>query len=158
MSRRRNQQQQVIDPAELDIPQLEQFKGGLQAELQSIQGAIQEMSQANESLMMAQLSCDQVKDTILEKDLDVMVPMTNFLFVRGKLIPEADVMVDLEMIEMSPEKATEHFSRRGESLKTHLSRVGETMSVKEIQFIRISKELEERMQQLSIQNKMNFLE
>ena len=40
MSRR--QQQQVIDPAELDIPQLEQFKGGLQAELQSIQGAIQD--------------------------------------------------------------------------------------------------------------------
>ena len=92
MSRRRNQQQQVIDPAELDIPQLEQFKaglvqqevkrqerfqGGLQAELQSIQGAIQEMSQANESLMMAQLSCDQIKDTILEKDLDVMVPMTS---------------------------------------------------------------------------------
>jgi len=69
-------QQQVIDPAELDIPQLEQFKGGLQAELQSIQGAIEEMSKANESLMMAQLSCDQVKDTILEKDLEVMVPMT----------------------------------------------------------------------------------
>ena len=69
-------QPQVIDPAELDIAQLEQFKGGLQAELQSIQGAIQEMSQANESLMMAQLSCDQVKDTILEEDLEVFVPMT----------------------------------------------------------------------------------
>ena len=70
------EQQRVIDPAELDVPQLEQFKGGLQAELQSIQGAIQEMSQANESLMMAQLSCDQVKDTILENDLEVLVPMT----------------------------------------------------------------------------------
>lgn len=139
MSRRRNMQQQVIDPAELDIPQLEQFKGGLQAELQSIQGAIQEMSQANESLMMAQLSCDQVKDTILEKDLEVMVPMTgkalfyrncdiflDLLFVRGKIIPDANIMVDLGadcMIEMSPEKATEHFARRGESLKTHLGLV-----------------------------------
>ncbi|CBY36364.1 unnamed protein product [Oikopleura dioica] len=154
-------QQQVIDPAELDIPQLEQFKGGLQAELQSIQGAIEEMSKANESLMMAQLSCDQVKDTILEKDLEVMVPMTDLLFVRGKIIPDANVMVDLGadcMIEMSPEKATEHFARRGESLKTHLGNVGETMSVKEIQFIRISKELEERMAQLKLQNKMNFLE
>jgi len=40
----------------------------------------------------------------------------------------------------------------------YFSNVGETMSVKEIQFIRISKELEERMAQLKLQNKMNFLE
>jgi len=147
----------VLDPTELDLPQLQQIQQGLEGDIQFMQNASRELLKAAEGLMMCKLATEQIKETTEENDFDVLVPMTDTLIVRGKLAAQPDFLVDLgsnTMMRKNAEEANTFFDKRSAMVRHSFEEINQKLSVREVQYIRIKKEVDGRLEQKKLYDRI----
>ena len=67
----------------------------LRDELEGMNQARFNMTKIAEILLDAKLTLEQVKDTKEENDLELLVPLSEMMFVKGRLIRDAPTLIDL---------------------------------------------------------------
>lgn len=78
---------------ELNIEQLKQIKQQFDEELQHLTSAFQSLKVAQSKFTAAILALDDIK--LLNKDKNILIPLTTSLYVPGKLLDSENVLVDI---------------------------------------------------------------
>lgn len=63
--------------------------------MQYLKGAVGQLSGLGETLIMAKLAAEQLKETTEEDDRDILVPVTELLYIRGRLVRPQQFLVDI---------------------------------------------------------------
>ena len=79
----------------LEPDAIRQLHQNLQYQLEEMNQARFNMTKIAELLLDAKLTLEQVKDTKEEDDLELLVPMSGMMYVKGKLIRDASTLIDV---------------------------------------------------------------
>lgn len=82
-----------VNLATLSVQQLDQFKGQCIQEIQLLQQSLSNLKMVQQSFISSEQSIEQLKP--IEKNKEMLVPLTGSLYVPGKLISNDRVLVDI---------------------------------------------------------------
>ncbi|KAJ3517651.1 hypothetical protein NMY22_g13915 [Coprinellus aureogranulatus] len=124
--------QQVVNIADLDIPQLSDVKKQLEEELSHLTNSFAQLKQAQNKFKQC---IENVKELGVKenKDKSILVPLTNSLYLPGKLVNPDHVIVDVGTgyyVKKSHEQATKHYSQKVSYIQSNLERLEETIQKK----------------------------
>lgn len=102
-----------INLTKLSIQQLDQLKTQLTQELGVLQESLGRLKMVQQSFLSSDTSLDQLKN--VEKNKEILVPLTGSLYVPGKLIAHEKVLVDIGTgyyVNKSVDEAKKYFEKK----------------------------------------------
>ncbi|KAJ3329975.1 subunit of tubulin prefoldin [Blyttiomyces sp. JEL0837] len=123
-----------INLSDLPLPQLKAVREQMEEELQHLTGSYAHLKQAqvkfNDSTESLQAICGKA-------DGEIMIPLTNSLYVPGKLADVDHVIVDVGtgyMMEKTIDEAKEFYKGKVTYLREKLEQLQETITMREQQY------------------------
>ena len=107
------QKGEQINLSKLSIQQLDQLKTQLNQELNVLQESLSRLKMVQQSFVSSEQSLEQLKS--VEKNKEILVPLTGSLYVPGKLIAQERVLVDIGTgyyVHKSLEDARKYFEKK----------------------------------------------
>jgi len=124
--------QTQINVADLDLPQLTEVKRQLDEELSHLSSSFAQLSKAQAKFKACVENVAEVNPN--NKDKTILVPLTNSLYVPGKLSDPENVIVDIGTgyyVTKSRADATKHYQKKMDFVKSNLERLQETIEKKQ---------------------------
>ncbi|KAH9938797.1 Prefoldin alpha subunit [Epithele typhae] len=121
-----------INIADLDVPQLADVRRQLEEELNHLSNSYAQLRQAQAKFRSCIDNVAEVKPA--NKDKTVLVPLTNSLYVPGKLTDVENVIVDVGtgyFVKKTRAEATKHYESKVEYIRTNLEALQETIQKKQ---------------------------
>ncbi|KAH9475135.1 putative prefoldin subunit 5 [Psilocybe cubensis] len=125
------QPQQTISVADLDIAQLSEVRKQLEEELNHLTNSFAQLKQAQAKFKTCLDNVNQVKPE--HKSKTILVPLTNSLYVPGKLSDSEHVIVDIGTgyyVRKTRAEAAKHYSSKVEYIRTNVDTLEETINKK----------------------------
>ncbi|TFK22537.1 prefoldin subunit 5 [Coprinopsis marcescibilis] len=123
--------QQVIDISSLDIAQLGEIKKQLEDELNHLTNSFAKLKQAQSKFKAC---VDNVKEVKAENaNKSILVPLTNSLYVPGKLVDTEHVIVDVGtgyFVKKTRPQAQTYYQSKIEYLQTNIEKLEEAINRK----------------------------
>ena len=82
-----------VNLATLSMEQLKQFQGQCVQEVQILQQSLSNLKMVQSSFLSSESALEQMKP--IEKNKEILVPLTGSLYVPGRLISSDRVLVDI---------------------------------------------------------------
>ncbi|KAM5541534.1 hypothetical protein V8D89_004724 [Ganoderma adspersum] len=125
-------QPQQINVTDLDVPQLADVRKQLEEELTHLSNSYAQLRQAQAKFKACIENVGQVKPENKEKT--ILVPLTNSLYVPGKLRDLEHVIVDVGTgyyVKKTRAQALKHYESKVEYIRTNLEALQETIQKKQ---------------------------
>ncbi|TBU38886.1 Prefoldin-domain-containing protein [Dichomitus squalens] len=125
-------QPQQINVTDLDVPQLADVRRQLEEELTHLSNSYAQLRQAQAKFKACIDNVGQVKPENKEKT--ILVPLTNSLYVPGKLLDVEHVIVDVGTgyyVKKTRPQAMKHYESKVEYIRTNLEALQETIQKKQ---------------------------
>ncbi|KAF5349960.1 hypothetical protein D9756_009242 [Leucocoprinus leucothites] len=125
------QQSQTINISDLDISQLADIKKQLEDELNHLTSSFAQLKQAQAKFRTCIDNINEVKPQ--NKDKVILVPLTNSLYVPGKLSDVEHVIVDVGtgyFIKKTRSQAVTYYTKKVDYIKTNLETLEDTLGKK----------------------------
>ncbi|KAF7760698.1 hypothetical protein Agabi119p4_10107 [Agaricus bisporus var. burnettii] len=126
-----SQQPQTISINDLDISQLADIKKQLEEELNHLTSSFAQLKQAQAKFKSCIDNITEVKPQ--NKDKVILVPLTNSLYVPGKLSDVDNVIVDIGtgyFVKKTRPQAIKYYKGKVDYIKTNLDALEETIGKK----------------------------
>ncbi|KAG9004062.1 subunit of tubulin prefoldin [Tulasnella sp. JGI-2019a] len=126
MSQPGNQQ---VNVADLDLSQLQDVKRQLDEELQHLSSSFAQLSKAQARFKSCVENVNEVN-----KGKTILVPLSNSLYVPGKLSDPEHVIVDVGTgyyVKKTREEATKHYQSKADFVRTNLQTLQDTIEKKQ---------------------------
>ncbi|KAI8976339.1 Prefoldin-domain-containing protein [Trametes punicea] len=123
---------QQINVTDLDVPQLADVRRQLEEELTHLSNSYAQLRQAQAKFRACMENVAQVKPE--NKDKTILVPLTNSLYVPGKLQETDHVIVDVGTgyyVKKTRAQAMKHYESKVEYIRTNLEALQETIQKKQ---------------------------
>ncbi|KAF8639260.1 hypothetical protein AX16_010332 [Volvariella volvacea WC 439] len=124
-------QQQTINAADLDISQLAEVRRQLEEEINHLTNSFTQLKQAQSKFKACIDSVVEVKPQ--NKDKSILVPLTNSLYVPGKLSNPDWVIVDVGTgyyVKKTREQATKYYNAKVDYIRKNLEALEGTITQK----------------------------
>jgi len=124
--------QQQISVTDLDIPQLADVRRQLDEELTHLTNSFTQLKQVQAKFRSCIDNVAEVKPS--NKDTTILVPLTNSLYVPGKLNDLNNVIVDVGTgyyVKKTRAQATKHYQSKVDYLQSNLETLQETILKKQ---------------------------
>jgi len=124
--------QQTIDIADLETPQLLEVKRQLDQELEHLTSSFGQLKQAQAKFKSCAENVSQL--TSSTSDRTVLVPLTNSLYVPGKISDKSNVIVDIGtgyFVKKSTAEATAHYKGKVDFVTKNLESLQEAIQKKQ---------------------------
>ncbi|KAI0631777.1 Prefoldin-domain-containing protein [Trametes polyzona] len=125
---------QQINVTDLDVPQLAEVRRQLEEELTHLSNSYAQLRQAQAKFRACIDNVGQVKPENKEIDKTILVPLTNSLYVPGKLNDTEHVIVDVGTgyyVKKTRAQALKHYESKVEFIRTNLEALQETIQKKQ---------------------------
>ncbi|KAJ7199701.1 Prefoldin alpha subunit [Mycena pura] len=122
---------QQISLADLDLEQLADVRRQLEEELNHLTNSFAQLKQAQAKFKACIENVGEVKPA--NKDKTILVPLTNSLYVPGKLSDAEHVIVDVGtgyFVKKTRASAVKHYSAKVEFIQSNLETLEETIAKK----------------------------
>jgi len=139
--------QQQIKVTDLDVPQLADVRRQLDEELTHISNSFSQLRQAQAKFRSCMDNVAEVKPS--DKDTTILVPLTNSLYVPGKLSDPEKVIVDVGTgyyVKKTRAQATKHYRSKVDYLQSNLETLQETILKKQEDLTFITNVLQSKIQ------------
>lgn len=120
---------QTVNVADLDLPQLTDVKRQLDEELSHLTNSFGQLSKAQARFKAC---IENVGD--VNKEKTVLVPLSNSLYVPGKLSDPDHVIVDVGTgyyVKKTRAEATKHYKAKADFVRSNLEKLQETIEKKQ---------------------------
>lgn len=127
-----SQPQKSIDVADLDLNQLNDVKKQLEEELQHLTSSYSQLKTAHTRFRDCIDSVKTLEPS--NQDKPILVPLTESLYVPGKLSDVKNVVVDVGTgyyVEKNVKDATAFYSRKVDFVKTNLDKIQSSIEQKQ---------------------------
>ncbi|CAA7264585.1 unnamed protein product [Cyclocybe aegerita] len=124
-------QPQTVNVADLDIAQLSEVRKQLEEELNHLTNSFAQLKQAQAKFKSCIENVNEVKPQ--NKDKTILVPLTNSLYVPGKLSDPEHVIVDVGTgyyVKKTREQAIKHYSNKVEYIRSNVETLEDTIQKK----------------------------
>ncbi|KAF9645250.1 Prefoldin-domain-containing protein [Thelephora ganbajun] len=124
--------QQQISVTDLDVPQLADVRRQLDEELTHLTNSFTQLKQAQAKFRSCIDNVAEVKPS--NKNTTILVPLTNSLYVPGKLRDLENVIVDVGTgyyVKKTRAQATKHYQSKVDYLQSNLETLQETILKKQ---------------------------
>ncbi|KAF9495017.1 Prefoldin alpha subunit [Pleurotus eryngii] len=124
-------QPQQINVADLDLNQLSDVKRQLEEELNHFTNSFAQLKQAQAKFKACVQNVSEIKPENQNKT--ILVPLTNSLYVPGKLSNPTHVIVDIGtgyFVQKTREEAAKHYNAKVDYIRTNLETLEETITKK----------------------------
>ncbi|PPQ88370.1 hypothetical protein CVT25_002116 [Psilocybe cyanescens] len=125
------QPQQTVNVADLDIAQLSEVRKQLEEELNHLTNSFAQLKQAQAKFKACLENVNEVKPE--HKTKTILVPLTNSLYVPGKLSDPEHVIVDIGTgyyVRKTRAQAAKHYANKVEYIRTNVDTLEETIQKK----------------------------
>ncbi|KAJ7211016.1 Prefoldin alpha-like protein [Mycena rebaudengoi] len=122
---------QQVSVNDLDVSQLADVRRQLEEELNHLTNSFAQLKQAQAKFKACIENVAEVKPA--NKGKTILVPLTNSLYVPGKLSDPDHVIVDVGtgyFVQKTREQALKHYTAKVEYIRTNLETLEETISKK----------------------------
>ncbi|KAF9445434.1 Prefoldin alpha subunit [Macrolepiota fuliginosa MF-IS2] len=126
-----SQQPQTINVNDLDVAQLADIKKQLEDELNHLTSSFAQLKQAQAKFKGCIDNINAIKPQ--NKDKVILVPLTNSLYVPGKLSDVEHVVVDVGtgyFVKKTRPQAAKYYSQKVDYIKTNLETLEDTIGKK----------------------------
>ncbi|CAE6533675.1 unnamed protein product [Rhizoctonia solani] len=127
-----SQPQQQINVADLELPQLTEVKKQLDDELTHLTNSFSQLKAAQSKFRGCLDNVSEVKPENASKTL--LVPLTNSLYVPGKLVNTENVIVDIGTgyyVSKTRAEATKYYQTKVDFITTNLNTLQTTIETKQ---------------------------
>ncbi|CEL52897.1 putative prefoldin subunit 5 OS=Schizosaccharomyces pombe (strain 972 / ATCC 24843) GN=bob1 PE=1 SV=1 [Rhizoctonia solani AG-1 IB] len=127
-----SQPQQQINVADLELPQLSEVKKQLDEELTHLTNSFAQLKAAQSKFRGCLENVSEVKPDNTSKTL--LVPLTNSLYVPGKLVNTENVIVDIGTgyyVSKTRPEATKYYQTKVDFITTNLNTLQTTIESKQ---------------------------
>ncbi|KAG9094118.1 subunit of tubulin prefoldin [Ceratobasidium sp. 370] len=127
-----SQQPQQINVADLDLPQLNDVKKQLDEELTHLTNSFAQLKSAQSKFKGCLDNLDEIKPETASKTL--LVPLTNSLYVPGKLADTNNVIIDVGTgyyVSKTRAEAKKHYQQKVDFVNTNLTTLQSTIETKQ---------------------------
>ncbi|PSR84210.1 hypothetical protein PHLCEN_2v5498 [Hermanssonia centrifuga] len=127
-----SQQPQQINVTDLDLPQLVDVKKQLEEELSHLSNSFTQLKQAQAKFKACVENVTEIKPSNQGKT--ILVPLTNSLYVPGKLCDVENVIVDVGTgyyVKKTRTQASKHYEAKVDYIKSNLETLQETIQKKQ---------------------------
>ncbi|KAF8736951.1 hypothetical protein AX14_013684 [Amanita brunnescens Koide BX004] len=124
-------QPQTISVTDLDIAQLTDVKKQLEEELNHLTNSFAQLKQAQAKFKTCTKNVEEIKPE--NKNKTILVPLTNSLYVPGKLCDVDHVVVDVGTgyyVRKTRKQAIKHYKDKVEYIQTNLETLEESIEKK----------------------------
>ncbi|KAJ6472311.1 Prefoldin subunit-domain-containing protein [Mycena vitilis] len=124
-------QPQQVSITDLDLPQLADVRRQLEEELNHLTNSFAQLKQAQAKFKNCIENVTEIKPT--NKGKTILVPLTNSLYVPGKLSDPDHVIVDVGtgyFVQKTRQQAVKHYSAKVDYIRTNLETLEDTISKK----------------------------
>ncbi|KAI0033587.1 Prefoldin alpha subunit [Vararia minispora EC-137] len=140
-------QSQQINISDLDVPQLADVRKQLEEELTHLTNSFSQLKQAQAKFR----SCiDSVKEVAPQNQgKTILVPLTNSLYVPGKLSDLENVIVDIGTgyyVKKTRAEAVKHYEGKIDYIRTNLETLQETIQKKQDNMSVVASILQSKLQ------------
>lgn len=125
-------QPQTINISDLDLPQLADVKRQLEEEQQHLTSSFQQLKQAQSKFRVCLTNVEEINPA--NKGKTILVPLTNSLYVPGKLSDTEHVIVDAGTgyyVRMGRADAAKHYKTKVDFVTKNLESLQETLQKKQ---------------------------
>ncbi|KAI0919947.1 hypothetical protein AcV5_001882 [Taiwanofungus camphoratus] len=125
-------QPQQINVTDLDLSQLADVRRQLEEELSHLSNSFTQLRQAQAKFKACIENVGQVKPE--NRDKTILVPLTNSLYIPGKLCDLENVIVDVGTgyyVQKSRPQALKHYQSKVDYIRTNLEALQETIQKKQ---------------------------
>ncbi|KAF9781303.1 Prefoldin-domain-containing protein [Thelephora terrestris] len=139
--------QQQIRVTDLDVPQLADVRRQLDEELTHLTNSFTQLKQAQAKFRSCIDNAAEVKPG--NKDTTILVPLTNSLYVPGKLSDLENVIVDVGTgyyVKKSRAQATKYYQSKVDYLQSNLETLQETILKKQEDLTFVTNVLQSKIQ------------
>ncbi|KAI0641679.1 Prefoldin alpha subunit [Trametes maxima] len=139
---------QQIAVTDLDVPQLADVRRQLEEELTHLSNSYAQLRQAQAKFRACIENVGQVKSE--NKDKTILVPLTNSLYVPGKLHDTEHVIVDVGtgyFVKKTRAQALKHYESKVEYIRTNVEALQETIQKKQDNMNYLISVLQAKLQQ-----------
>jgi prefoldin alpha subunit len=150
-----DQSDEGVDVTQLNIPQLNQLRQQLQAENERLSQNYSSFKLAQNRLLESHKALQDIKPENAGKD--VLVPLTQSLYVPGKLSNVKTVLVDVGTgyyFEKTSDQAREFFERKAAVVQDNADALEKIIRQKRKQYDVVTSILQQRIQQQAAQGPM----
>ncbi|KIK04437.1 hypothetical protein K443DRAFT_93068 [Laccaria amethystina LaAM-08-1] len=141
-------QPQTINVGDLDVAQLADVRKQLEDELNHLTSSFAQLKQAQAKFKSCIENVNEVKPE--NKGKTILVPLTNSLYVPGKLCDPDHVIVDVGtgyFVRKTRAQALKHYSNKVEYIRKNLETLEETISRKRENMNSLISVLQSKIQQ-----------
>ncbi|KAG8720842.1 subunit of tubulin prefoldin [Ceratobasidium sp. 394] len=127
-----SQQPQQVNVADLDLPQLNDVKKQLDEELTHLTNSFAQLKSAQSKFKGCVDNLDEIKPETASKTL--LVPLTNSLYVPGKLADTNNVIIDVGTgyyVSKTRAEAKKHYQQKADFVNTNLTTLQTTIETKQ---------------------------
>ncbi|KAG9016760.1 subunit of tubulin prefoldin [Tulasnella sp. 427] len=124
--------QSQVSVTDLDLPQLAEVKKQLDEELSHLSSSFAQLSKAQAKFKACVENVAEINPK--NKDKTILIPLTNSLYVPGKLKDPDYVIVDVGTgyyVKKSRDDARKHYQKKADFVKTNLDKLQETIEKKQ---------------------------
>ncbi|KAJ7479799.1 Prefoldin alpha-like protein [Mycena latifolia] len=124
-------QPQQVSVTDLDVSQLADVRRQLEEELNHLTNSFAQLKQAQAKFKACIENVAEIKPA--NKGKTILVPLTNSLYIPGKLSDPDHVIVDVGtgyFVQKTREQALKHYTAKVEYIRTNLETLEETISKK----------------------------
>lgn len=149
MSTESKQQQQTVNLEDMPLSQLQKVKSQLEEEIDSLTNAFSQMKQAQATFREC-TNCIESLTPENSQDKTIMVPLTNSLYVPGKLDNIGSYVVDVGTgyyVEKSSKEAAKYFDSRIEHVQGNSKKIQETVEQKQASYRGLLEVMQYKMSQ-----------
>ncbi|EGN97277.1 hypothetical protein SERLA73DRAFT_139436 [Serpula lacrymans var. lacrymans S7.3] len=125
-------QPQQINVTDLDLPQLSDVKRQLEEELNHLTNSFAQLKQAQAKFKACIENASEIKPQ--NKGTTILVPLTNSLYVPGRLNDTENVIVDVGTgyyVKKSRAQASKYYQTKVDYIRTNLDSLQETIQKKQ---------------------------
>ncbi|KAG8944625.1 subunit of tubulin prefoldin [Tulasnella sp. 424] len=124
--------QTQVSVTDLDLPQLSEVKKQLDEELSHLSSSFAQLSKAQAKFKACIENVAEVNPN--NKDKTILIPLTNSLYVPGKLKDPENVIIDVGTgyyVKKSRDDARKHYQKKADFVKSNLEKLQETIEKKQ---------------------------
>jgi prefoldin alpha subunit len=149
-------QQKQVNIKDLSVQQLQNVGKQNKQEFNMLRQSLNGLKAAGTNFYGARAAVEGWKTNLEKGETEIMVPMTNTLLIRGKMV-DAPMMVELGggiLMEKNTEDTIKFLDRRMQMVTTSLNKCGSEMQQKAMAGQAIEKEITDKMKNMEIYNKI----
>lgn len=148
--------QKKVHISDLSIQQLQNVGKQNKQEFNMLRQSLNGLKSAGANFYGARSAVESWKQNLDMGDTEIMVPMTNTLLVRGKMV-DSPLLVELGggvLMEKSVEDSLKFLERRMQMVTSSLNKCGSEMQQKAMANAAIEKEMTQKMKEMNVYNKI----